>query len=100
MWNVNPNKMCDKHLRGEHFEMHMFAGSIRAGISIKGYVDKGLVEVHNIEKRHEELEKYCGWNSSLPDFNYKVDGSVNVIENEKELARRCLECRKIQGLCI
>ena len=34
MWNVDPKLMCNKHLLGEHVEMHMFFGTIQKGISM------------------------------------------------------------------
>jgi len=55
MWKVNPKSLCRKHLLGEHVECHMFLGSLAKNISLKGYIEKGLVEVHNIIKRHDEL---------------------------------------------
>ena len=33
MWNVDVTKMCNKHLLGEHVEMHMFVGIIIKGTS-------------------------------------------------------------------
>ena len=99
MWNVNTAEMCDKHLLGEHVECHMFVGCLNKGKSVKGYVDKGLVEIHNIRKRHNELVvemKKRGMNhkSSLPEYEIITLGKVNSIQNKKELNKRCKECRK------
>ena len=55
MWKVRPGFLCNKHLLGEHVEMHMFAGVLRKGMGVSGYATKGLVEVHNIRKRHDAL---------------------------------------------
>lgn len=57
MWMVPPEKMCDKHLLGEHVELHMFAGSIAKGISMHGFVTKGLLELRSLEDRHEDLAR-------------------------------------------
>lgn len=101
MWKVNPRVMCSKHLRGEHVEMHMFVGTINKGISIKGYIAKGLVEVEHIRKRHdeiaEELVRRGGCHQSpLPNFESRVIGRVSTEDNLRELARRCSECRRLQ----
>jgi len=55
MWMVNPKIMCRQHLLGEHVEIHMFVGTLSRGKSVKGYLEKGLLEVHNLYWRHEEL---------------------------------------------
>jgi len=99
MWNVSPEKMCDKHLLGEHVECHMFVGTINKERSIKGYLEKGLVEVHNIDKRHKVLAeemKNRGFNhkSKLPKYKKEILGKVNSKKNEKEILRRCERCQK------
>jgi hypothetical protein len=101
MWNTKTSEMCNRHLLGEHVEMHMFVGTLNKEKSINGYLNKGLVEVHKIKKRHEELVNEMerrGFNhkSILPEYRYKKVGSVNVRENKKELARRCKNCKKMQ----
>lgn len=52
---INPKTMCRKHRLGEHVECHMFVGTIRRGRNVRGYLQKGLLEIHNIQKRHDEL---------------------------------------------
>lgn len=98
MWLVDPTRMCNAHLLGEHNEMHMFVGCILKGISIKGYMDNGLVAVHLIRHRHEELAREMArrgfrHRSPLPEFPEFEAGYVNVEENEKELRRRCRNCQ-------
>lgn len=100
MWGVNPALLCDKHLLGEHVEMHMFAGSIRKGISTQGYEQTGLVVLSKIRSRHDALAremKRRGMNHRSP-MERIVDGRkggwINQQENLKELKRRCRECRK------
>jgi len=99
MWNVNPEYLCRKHLLGEHVETHMFCGTINKGTSIKGYIKKGLVEVHNISKRHDELKdemikRGMNHNSNLPECELWEEGKVDVDNNIKELIKRCPQCRK------
>ena len=52
---VNPRIMCTHQLLGEHVEVHMFIGSIDRRKSVRGYLEKGLLEVHNLYSRHEDL---------------------------------------------
>jgi hypothetical protein len=98
MWKVDPKKMCRQHLLGEHFEMHMFVGTIESGKSIKGYLEKGLVEIHNIEKRHNELVEEMirrGYNHKSPLVFLVLcpEGQVDVDKNLCELHKRCLKCK-------
>lgn len=111
MWNVDPKLLCRQHLIAEHCETHMFYGTIKKGISIKGYLDKGLIEVHNLESRHDELSKEMesrGYKHNSPWPEKKVGifhvlrgcvfeeewGKVNSEENIKILKEKCPECRR------
>ena len=98
MWNINPKLLCDKHLLGEHFEMHLFAGNIRKGRSIKGYIINGLVEVHNINNRHKVLADELlrrGFKHKIPLKIIKSrGGSVDIKRSINDLVKRCSECRK------
>ena len=98
MWNVDVKKMCNKHLLGEHVEMHMCVGGLDRGKSIKGFVERGLMEVHNVSKRHDKLAKEMkrrGMNHKSPlRFKGFKAGKVDVARSEKELMKRCSECRK------
>ncbi len=102
MWNIKTEKMCNQHLLGEHVELHMFVGTLNKNKSIEGYIKKGLVEVHNIRKRHRELVKEMfkrGFkhNSPLPAFKYQRAGKVNSKANLTELGKRCKICKKLKG---
>jgi hypothetical protein len=102
MWNVPPAVLCQKHLLGEHVEMHMFVGSINKGKSIAGFVADGLVDTGLIGQRHSELKAEMlarGMNhqSPLPAYNIcAVHGEVDVEANLVELARRCPACAELQ----
>lgn len=101
MWGIDPKLMCQKHLCGEHVEMHMLVGTIRKGISIRGYVDGGLVETQNIAHRHEQLSAEMlrrGYRheSPLPAFTTPVAGAIDRLANLRELADRCPACSQLQ----
>ena len=99
MWLVDPKLMCNRHLLGEHVEMHMFAGTIRKGKSIQGYLDRHLVETGKIALRHDELAAemaHRGMNHKTPlaqPFCHPC-GLVQEYLNLMELVRRCPECRE------
>jgi hypothetical protein len=99
MWNVPVEYLCRNHALGEHLEMHMFIGCLKKGISLKGYIDKGMVEVHNIKKRHDELAKSFSTRnynhkSPIEEFDYIETGYVNIEQNIEELKRRCKKCKE------
>ena len=89
--------MCDRHLLGEHVELHMLAASIRQGRSIEGYLH-GLVEPARISARHADLVAEMtarGMNhrsliETVSDAFYArpIDTEANL----RELSRRCYRC--------
>jgi len=97
MWNVNTKGMCNQHLLGEHVECHMFVGTLNQGKSVQGYLDNGLLEIHNLKKRHDELSKEMerrGMNhkSKLPLYKKIRLGKIDSAKNIHELNKRCNEC--------
>lgn len=106
MWNVPTAQMCRKHLMGEHLETHMFVGTMNKGLSIKGYVDNGLIEVDTLKARHDALADEIvkrGYKHSSPLIvnelvleTYKGLGVVNTQDSLVELSRRCEDCSELQ----
>ena len=97
MWMVNPKIMCRKHLLGEHVELHMFIGTLKKGISVKGYLDDNLMEPESMYSRHAELVAEMearGYNhkSPLPLIPVAMQKRVDSQASLKELLRRCPEC--------
>lgn len=101
MWMVDPKTMCREHLLGEHAEIHMFVGAIDHGSSVRGYLEKDLLEVHSLYSRHEELVK------EMKRRNYRHNSEINKKwkqaerlgyidkhENLKQLINRCPKCRE------
>lgn len=98
-WKINPKYLCNQHLLGEHVEHHMFAGCIDKNMSLKGYIDTGLVEIHTLKHRHDTIVQEMqrrGMNHKSPFPSVKLfkAGKINVKENIKDLKNRCLKCRK------
>ena len=98
---VNPRIMCRQHLLGEHAEIHMFIGTINRKKSVKGYLQKGLLEVHNLFSRHNELVeemKRRGYrHRSEIEEEWKTAiraGFIDRKRNLEELVNRCSECKK------
>jgi len=108
MWMVDPKFMCDKHLLGEHCEIHMFIGAIRKGKRLDGFIKNNLLEIGSIYNRHDELaqemlKRGFKHNSILP----KLEGSdfkclpkeltEAKIDRRKallDLLKRCKYCRE------
>lgn len=104
MWGLNPELLCNQHLLGEHVEMHMFAGTIQKGRSIKGYITKNLVDPSRIGARHDELatemrRRKIKHTSDFPTpFPDLPQHPLSIQSNEVELCQRCSKCRaRIQG---
>lgn len=101
MWNIPTNLLCRKHLLGEHLEMHMFRTAVISGKRITGFINNGLVETHNISKRHDELVEEMnkrGYNHKTPmdTMITQPRGCVDIKKNILILRERCEECRKLQ----
>ena len=100
MWNISPELMCRKHLLGEHAEMHMFLGVLSLGKRLDGYICSGLVEIHNIKRRHDELAQEMigrGYRHNSPmneSLLFAKAGFVDIERSYEELQSRCAECRR------
>jgi hypothetical protein len=104
MWMADPKKMCRQHLLGEHLECHMFAGSMRKGLKIDGYIKNNFLEPASLKKRHDELAeemKRRGYKhrSPLQKFSMKKYKKfervrINRLSSKRDLLRRCKKCRK------
>ena len=76
----------------------MFVGTITRGKRIDGFIATGLVEVHSISQRHEQLaaemmRRGFRHQSPLPDFRGYAAGKVSARKNLQELSNRCPDCR-------
>ena len=97
MWMVDPVHMCKDHLLGDHKEIHMLVSAVKRGISLDGYLNGNLLEIHSLRPRHEALVKEMlarGYShySDLPDFNVREAGFIDRDEATMELFCRCTRC--------
>ncbi|MFA5363905.1 MAG: pyrimidine dimer DNA glycosylase/endonuclease V [Candidatus Bathyarchaeia archaeon] len=96
---VSPRFMCRQHLLGEHVEIHMFIGTLTKNKTVKGYLEKGLLEVHSLYARHEELVKEMtrrGYkHCSSVDECWRFVDKLGVVDRKKsleDLLTRCPRC--------
>lgn len=99
MWGISPECLCDKHLLGEHVEMHMFVGTINKGVSIQGYINNKLVNPRFIKLRHSKIaaemeRRGIKHQSPLPEYKEHRFRSLDISGNILDLMSRCPECQK------
>ncbi len=107
MWMIRPSLLCDRHLLGEHLELHMLAGCIAKRRSVAGYVAHGLVELDKLNSRHDTLVnemqgRGMKHDSPLDHIEYIGDpGKVALLRSFQDLVRRCPNCsRRILLRCM
>jgi hypothetical protein len=98
MWMVDPELLCDQHLLGEHVEIHMLVGAVGAGMSIRGYIEHGLLEPQNAHARHEQIvvemrTRRFRHRSDLGELAHAPLGYVNRGKSIRDLCERCDKCR-------
>jgi len=105
MWMLDPSLLCDKHLLGEHNEIHKHSHNFVKCHNITGRIIPIVqIEPLSMETRHDELVlemKRRGFNHNSPyiqpDVSYlpkqlqeaKVDTEYNI----KDLYNRCEKCK-------
>lgn len=103
---IEPELLCNKHLLGEHGEIHKHKHNFQKKHSIKGRIFPIVqIEPASMELRHNALAVEMikrGMNHksdySMPDISYLPEQSrnaiVNVSTSKHDLSFRCLECSK------
>ena len=101
MWMVNPKKLCQKHLLGEHSEIHKHRHNFVKGHSVEDR--RGQIEPESMQSRHDELAEEMlsrGMNHKSPyeqpDLSkYNLQGFiVDKKESLQELQKRCPKCKE------
>jgi len=93
--------MCTQHLLGEHLEMHMFVGAFHKGKKLTGYLQRNLVALDKVQRRHDDLAREItgrGYRHKSPinhHLKMPVTGHVDIKVNIKELMKRCSKCRQL-----
>lgn len=106
MWMIDPEKMCNKHLIGEHGEIHKHRHNFEKKHSIKKRIELKQIEPLNMGTRHDELAKEMsrrGMNHkspyTMPDIFHltpeEKNCKVDVENNFLDLANRCENCKKL-----
>lgn len=106
MWMVDPKVLCDKHLLGEHVEIHMFVGTVNRGISVGGFARNNLLQFRSLKSRHDELvvemqaRGFAHISLLMPVDPPRIltsevtNSTVDVDAAAIELVGRCRECRR------
>lgn len=105
MWMMKPELYCRPHLIASHSELHTLVGSIKKRISLRGYVDKNLLEARSIFWYHdlcveEMLKRGYNHNSPLEQIKledyisdpYVLESTVNKPFALRILLLRCPDC--------
>lgn len=110
MWMIDPRLLCNKHLIGEHGEIHKHLHNFIKKHKIDGRIYPIVqIEPSSMEKRHNELEKEMEirfnkkYNSPYkqPDISYlpikQQKAIVDIKQSIQDLYNRCENCKqKIQ----
>jgi len=106
MWMVDPRLLCQKHLLGEHGEIHKHKHNFVKQHSIAKRVSPVVqIEPAAMESRHDALADEMlrrGMNHQSPflqpDITYlptfERDAVVDVQNSLNDLSNRCSECAK------
>lgn len=103
MWMIDPKKMCNKHLLGEHGEIHKFRHNF-----VKKHNMSGRLKYHSqidpvlMGYRHDQLSKEMsrrGMNHKSPyeqpDVSHLPVAYVDIEYNTKDLSERCEKCKEL-----
>ena len=106
MWMLRPSLLCNKHLLGEHGEIHKHRHNFAKCHSVSGRVSPlVLIEPANMQVRHDELALEMasrGMNHqspySLPCLDYlpleQRNARADLDYNRADLMARCEACKE------
>lgn len=105
MWMINPELLCNKHLLGEHYEIHKHRHNFEKKHSVRGRMYPVIqIEPKSMQSRHDELvvkmdKRKMKHNSPYqqPDIsyleNYYKESEVDVNVSIRDLCERCDDCK-------
>ena len=85
-FKINPKYMCDVHLKGEHYELHVFVGLLKLRRQVSEYVKGNMLEISTLKERHDELvrelqTRFKNFNHDspleVPDVSYLPKEIIN-----------------------
>jgi len=103
MWMVDPKLLCNKHLIGEHGEIHKHKHNFEKKHSINKRIELGQIEPESMQTRHDELAEEMlrrGMNHKspyiIPDISYLSEYQrkykVDINKSKIDLVTRCEQC--------
>jgi hypothetical protein len=103
MWMISASFLCNKHLLGEHGEIHKFKHTFEKKYSIHGRIHPVVqIEPASMKIRHDELademlKRGMKHESpyTMPDISYlKQDAfaKVDINKSKADLSERCAMC--------
>lgn len=104
MWMIEPHLLCNRHLLGEHGEIHKFRKSFEKGISIRGRIHPVVqIEPLKMKMRHDSLAREMtarGMNHrspyEQPDLSAYTETELGVTvdtdQSKEDLRLRCKDC--------
>ncbi len=103
MWMIDPKKMCNQHILGEHGEIHKFRHNFVKRHNMTGrLVAPSQIDPVLMSYRHDQLVKEMvsrGMNHKSPyeqpDVSYLPVAYVDIEYNERDLANRCPKCKEL-----
>jgi hypothetical protein len=106
MWLINPKLLCDKHLLGEHGELHKHRHNFVKKHNMDTRIIRGQIQVNDMKIRHDELAQEMlsrGFKHQspyeMPDISYipeeLINRKVDIEKNIEDLKSRCEKCRDI-----
>jgi hypothetical protein len=106
MWMIKPELLCNKHLLGEHGEIHKHRHNFVKKHNISGRIYPVVqIEPSSMKKRHDEVAKEMLKRKMNHQSDYKQpnisylkedlrNAKVDLEKSIKDLIERCEDCKK------
>lgn len=101
MWMIDPKKMCNQHILGEHSEIHKHRHNFVKKHKMEGRLKyPAQIDPALMEFRHNQLVKEMGSRGmshkspyTQPDISHLPVVYMDIEYNIDDLANRCEKCR-------
>lgn len=98
MWMIPPRLLCNKHLIGEHGEIHKLAGHIARGRKLGKL--KQFVEPRSIWSRHNELADEMISRNITHESPIKQSLLILIKLSDTEIIATVNKAKAIKDLCL